>query len=215
MKMLYTSFLANNIVDHIFRGQTYVPPTATMSVGLLTSTMGPRQNSFAYTSGDTISLTANDGKTHLYECTSSGTTASSQSTLYPGVFDEVITDGTADFTEQTSAALRPGTAVEASYTGYSRTVVAASLANWAGTQGAGTTAASNGTSVPTTSNNGTITIGTSNTGTIAYIWAQALFDVSTSGNMLTVEGLNTVKTINPGDPAPFFSPAGLSFSVDN
>ncbi len=209
---MFTSYYSNKLVDLLQRGQSFSLPT-TQYFGLLTSTKGPRQDSFAYSSSDTISLTANDGKTHLYSCTTGGTTASSQSTLYPGVEDEVITDGTAVFTEQATA-LRAGTVVEASYTGYSRTGVVCSLADWAGTQGAGTTAVSSGTGIAATSNNVTITVGASNTGAVAYVWGEARWDASTSGNMLTFAGLNTVKTINPGDPAPFFSPASLTFTLD-
>lgn len=50
----------------------------------------------------------------------------------------------------------PGTEVSTSGTAYGRQAVTASLANWAGTQGAGTTVASSGTG-GTTSNNNAIT----------------------------------------------------------
>jgi hypothetical protein len=212
--MLYTSYLANKLVDWLLRAQAYTPPTTTLSIGLLTTTKGPRANSTAYALNDTISLTANAGGTHLYKCTTAGTTAAAQATLYPGANGEAITDGTAVFTEQT-VALRAGTAVEASYTGYARSNTAASLANWAGTQGAGTTVASTGTGVPATSNNGTLTFGAANSGTIAYVWAAAYFDATTAGNMMMIEPLTTVKTINPGDPAPTFAAAALSPSIDN
>jgi hypothetical protein len=212
--MLYTSYLANKIADWLFRGQAYTPATTALSIGLLTSIKGPRANSTVYALNDTLSLTANDGKTHLYKVTTAGTSAAAQSTLYPGVNSEAITDGTAVMTEQ-AAAIRAGTVVEASYTGYARSNTAASLANWAGTQGAGTTAASSGTSIPTTSNNVVATFGTSSTGTTAYVWATALFDATTAGNMLTYDPLTTVKTINNGDPAPSFAAAALSLSLDN
>lgn len=212
--MLYTSYLANKLVDWLRRGQAFTPPTANFSIGLLTSTKGPRANSTVYALNDTISLTANDGKTHLYKATTAGTSAAAQSTLYPGVNSEAITDGTAVFTEQ-AAAIRAGTVVEASYTGYARSNTAASLANWAGTQAPASTVASTGTSVPTTSNNVTLTFGTTNTGTTAFVWATAAFDATTAGNMLEVEPLTTVKTINNGDPAPTFAAAALSTSYDS
>ena len=74
--MLYTSYLGNKILDWLRRGQAYTPATANFSVGLLTSTNGPRVNSTAYALNATISLTANDTKTHLYKCTTAGTTRS-------------------------------------------------------------------------------------------------------------------------------------------
>ena len=196
--MLYTSYLANKISDWLLRAQSYSPPTATLSWGLLTSTKGPRANSTVYALNDTVSLTANDAKTHLYKCTTAGTSAAAQSTLYPGVNAEAITDGTAVFTEQTNAVLRAGTAVEASYTGYARSNVAASLTNYSGTQGLTTTTASSGTGIPTVANNTVQTFGAANTGTTAFVWATAAFDATTVGNMLLIEPLTTVKTINNG-----------------
>lgn len=212
--MLYTSYLANKLIDALVRAQAYTMPGAGLSIGLLTSTKGPRANSTAYALNDTISLSGNDGVTHLYKCTTAGTSAAAQSTLYPGVKNEVITDGSAVFTEQYAAA-KAGTLVEAAYTGYARANVPAALTAFAGTQGAGTTVASTGTGVPTTSNNATITIGATNTSAIAYVWATAWFDATSAGNMLMVEPLATVKTINVSDAAPSFAAAALSFSIDS
>ena len=212
--MLYTSYLANKLVDWLMRGQSYTPATTNLSFGLLTSTKGPRGNSTVYAVNDTISLTANDTKTHLYKCTTAGTSAATQSTLYPGVNSEAITDGTAVFTEQ-AVALRAGTVVEASYTGYARSNTAGSLANFAGTQGAGTTVASTGAGVPTTSNNSTMTFGSAATSGPSYAWGVGIYDATSAGNLLVIEPLTTVKTINNGDPAPTVAAAGLSLSIDN
>ena len=212
--MLYTTYLANKLVDWLRRGQAYTPATTNFSVGLLTSTKGPRANSTVYALNDTLSLTANDGKTHLYKVTTAGTSEASQAALYPGAANEAITDGTAVMTEQTTA-MRGATVVEASYTGYARSNLAASLTNWAGTQGAGTTAASSGTGVPTTSNNGVLTFGTTNTGSTAFVWATATYDATSAGNMLEIEPLTTVKTINNGDPAPTFAAGALTTSIDS
>ena len=211
--MLYTSYLANKLVDWLVRGQAYTPATTTLSIGLLTSTKGARTSSTAYSLNDTISLIANDGITHLYKCTTAGTSAAAQSTLYPGIKNEVITDGAAVFAEQ-YAAMKNATVAEAAYTGYTRTTVAASLANYSGTQGAGTTTASTGSGIPSTSNNIAITIGGSNTGTVSYVWATAWFDAATAGNMLMIEPLATAAIIQTGDAGPSFAPAALSFSID-
>jgi hypothetical protein len=212
--MFYTSYLGNKLVDQLFRATAFTFPTTAFSQGLLTSTKGPRANSTVYALNDTISLTANDGKTHLYKCTTAGTSAAAQSTLYPGASGEAITDGTAVFTEQI-VAMRAGTVVEASYAGYARSNTAASTTNFAGTQGAGTTAASSGTGVPTTSNNGTMTFGAAATSGPSYVWAVAFFDATSAGNMLAIEPLTTVKTINNGDPAPTFAAAALTASIDS
>src|SRR6185436_21073852 len=139
-----SDYLANLVVAWYRRGQSFTPP-ATSYFGLLKSTRGPRANSTAYALNDTISVVANDAKVHLYKCTTAGTSAASQSTLYPGVDNEAITDGTAVLTEQ-KAALEAGTAaVEPSGGSYARVAVTASLANWAGSQSAGSTTASTGT----------------------------------------------------------------------
>lgn len=215
--MIYTSYLANKLSDFLRRGQAFTPPTTAYSLGLLTTTKGPRNSSAVYALNDTISLTANDTKTHMYKCTTAGTSAAAQSTLYPGTFNEAITDGTAVFTEQTSA-LRAGiggVVLEAAYTGYARSNTAASLANWSGTQGAGTAVVSSGTGAPNSSNNVGITFGTAATSGTTFAWAVATFDATTAGNMLELDPLNPVKTINNGDPAPTIAAAGLNLAVDN
>lgn len=96
---------------------------------------------------------------------------------------------------------------------YARVAVTSSLANWAGTQGAGTTVASTGTN-GTTSNNAAITFPapTANWGTVVEV---CVFDAATSGNLLWRTSLTTSKTINNGDAAPSFAAASLTFQIDN
>jgi hypothetical protein len=208
-----SNYLKNKLIDWLWRAQSY-SPVSPFYVSLLTSTTGARQNSHAYTSGDTLSLTGNDGKTHLYKVTTSGTSASSQSTLYPGTPDEVITDGTAVMTEQTSVLAAAGsTLVEVSGGSFARVAVTPSLANMAGTQSAGSTTTSSGTG-GTTSNNSSITFA-SPTANWGFIWGSAIFDALTSGNLLTFGGLTTVKTVNNGDAAPSFAAGALTIQDDN
>lgn len=213
--MFYTNYMANKIVDWRFRSQAFTP-AATTYVGLLTTTKGPRGNSTVYALNDTISLIANDGKNHMYKCTTAGTSAAAQSTLYPGVKSEVITDGTAAFTEQYTAlkAGIGGVIVEAAWTNYARASLAATLANWAGTQGATTTVASSGTGTPTTSNNAVLTFGTAVGSGPTFVWAFATFDAVTAGNMCEVEPLTVPKTVNNGDPAPTVAISALTLSID-
>lgn len=96
---------------------------------------------------------------------------------------------------------------------YARVAVTSSLANWAGTQGAGTTVASTGTT-GTTSNNAAITFPapTANWGTIV---GMRVFDAASGGNELFYAALTTNKTVNSSDPAPSFAAAALSLQVDN
>lgn len=212
-----TNYSQNKLVDAYFRAQSLGAP-ATLYFTLLTVTKGQRANSTAYTTSapDTIWLTANDGLVHMYACTGNGTTASSQGTLYPGAIGEVITDGTAQFTEQT-VNLQAGTAqAEPSGGSYARVSVTASLANFAGTQSAGSTAASSGTSAQT-SNNNPITW-PSPTGSWqpsgGAIWGVAIYDALSGGNCWFWEPLTVPKTVNNGDAAPSFAAAAWTFTVD-
>ncbi len=105
----------------------------------------------------------------------------------------------------------PGTEVTGG--SYARVAVTASLANFAGTQSAGSTSASSGTS-GTTSNNGAITFAapTANWGSITHI---GINDASTSGNQLACNALTIPKTVNNGDAAPSFAAGALTIQVDN
>lgn len=83
-------------------------------------------------------------------------------------------------------------------TGYARQSLSRSLTVWSGTQGAGTTLASTGTS-HTTSNNNLIDFGTSGAawGTANFV---VLFDSLTSGNPLIYLPLSSPIVIGNGDP---------------
>lgn len=106
-----------------------------------------------------------------------------------------------------------GGGTEVSGNAYARVDVASSLANWAGTQSAGSTSASSGTG-GTTSNNGTITFPTPTPSGWGTVTGVGVFDASTSGNLLAWSALTTNKTINSGDSVTF--PAGsLTFQIDN
>ena len=96
---------------------------------------------------------------------------------------------------------------------YARVTVVSSLANWAGTQSAGSTTASSGSS-GTTSNNNAITFPTpsANWGTITGV---GILDASTGGNLLAFSALTVNKTVNNGDPAPSFAAGALTFQIDN
>jgi len=105
-----------------------------------------------------------------------------------------------------------GTGTEVTGGSYARVAVTASLANWAGSQASGSTAASSGTN-GTTSNNGAITFPTPSAGwgtVVSMRW----WDASTSGNAWICTNLGVSKTINTGD-AVSFPAAALTFQVDN
>lgn len=91
---------------------------------------------------------------------------------------------------------------------YARVAVTSALANWAGTQAPGSTTISTGTGGQT-SNNTSITFPgpTGNWGTVTHF---ALYDASTSGNLLYWAALTASKTINNGDAAPSFASGALT-----
>lgn len=96
---------------------------------------------------------------------------------------------------------------------YARVAVPSSLANWAGTQGAGTTVVSSGTSGQT-SNNNAIAFPTPSAS-----WGQVVgfgvHDSLTGGTELFYTALTQPKTINNGDPAPSFAAGQLVIQLDN
>lgn len=101
----------------------------------------------------------------------------------------------------TAAPSDAGGGTEVSGNNYSRVTVANSLANWAGTQSAGSTAASSGTGGQT-SNNGSITFPTpsGNWGTVSHF---GIYDAASGGNLLFWGSLTIAKTINQNDTVSF------------
>lgn len=104
----------------------------------------------------------------------------------------------------TAAPSDSGGGTEVSGNNYSRVAVTSSLANWAGTQSAGSTVASSGTGGQT-SNNSSITFATPS-GTWGTVSHFGIYDAATTGNLLFHGSLSIAKTINQGDTVSF--PAG-------
>lgn len=106
-----------------------------------------------------------------------------------------------------------GTGLEVTGTGYARAPVACNLNTWAGTNGAGSTAVSTGSS-GTTSNNDIISFNApqSDWGVVTHI---AIYDSPSGGNMLWRAQLVASKQILSGDPAPNFPPAALALQLDD
>jgi hypothetical protein len=84
---------------------------------------------------------------------------------------------------------------------YARASVTRSLANFAGTQSAGSTTASSGTGGQT-SNNAAISFATPSAGwgTVTHFF---ISDASSAGNLILCQALTTSKTINSGDSVSF------------
>lgn len=128
-----------------------------------------------------------------------GQTFTPPSTVYVGLFTATPSD--------------TGGGTEVSGGSYARVAVASSLANWSGTQGAGTTTASSGTS-GTISNNIAVVfpLPTAAWGVITHT---ALFDAATGGNEILYGALVNPKTVNQGDSAPTFQAGALAYQIDN
>lgn len=208
-----TNHAENHITDALWRGQALGAP-ASHYFALIVASRGYSSNIriTAVSANDTVIPATPNG--HMYRCTTPGTTGSGEPT-WTTTSGGTVTDGTAVWTEMTPDFEAGSNLIEVSTSGsgYGRIGVASSLANFAGTQAAGSTTASSGTS-GTTSNNNTITFGapTSNWGVIA---ALVTYDALTSGNPWTWEFLTNPKTINNGDASPSFAAGAFSFTIDN
>ena len=101
----------------------------------------------------------------------------------------------------TAACSDSSVGTEVSGGSYARVSVTRSLANWAGTQSAGSTTASTGTG-GVTSNNNAITFPTPSAGwgTVTHFF---ISDASSGGNIILCQALTTSKTINSGDSVSF------------
>lgn len=220
-----TDFQENRIIDGTFRGGAMNAAGTLNSAAVVT---GIWAASTAISLGQIYvghaNFTGASGK--LLKCTTAGTTGTNNALAMPAV-GSTLADGTVVWTVIsvipaldvvyvslfTVAPGEGGGGTEVTGGSYARVAVPCTLAAWAGTQGAGTTTASTGSS-GTTSNNGTITFPapTANWGSVVGI---GIHDQASGGNLLDYGNLTTPKTINDADPAPSFAAAALIFQDDN
>ena len=106
-----------------------------------------------------------------------------------------------------------GTEVSTSGTAYARQAVTASLANWAGTQSAGSTSASSGTG-GTTSNNNAITWSAS-TASWGNVQSVGWTDASTAGNRWICINLTAAINVSAAGFTVNFPAGTLQFQIDN
>lgn len=107
----------------------------------------------------------------------------------------------------------PGTEVSTSATGYARIAVTASLANWSGTQGAGTTIASSGTSG--TSSNNVAMAWPQSTAAWGTLQSVTLTDAATAGNRLLCIDLTSPLNVSGSGFTVQFTAGSFSFQMDN
>jgi hypothetical protein len=102
--------------------------------------------------------------------------------------------------------------VEAAGGSYARAVAPRSLAGFAGTQGAGSTAASNGAGA-TTSNNQPIAW-PAPTADWGMVRAIAIFDAAVGGTAWFIGTLAEAKMVRAGDAPPTLAAGSFSFTLD-
>lgn len=112
----------------------------------------------------------------------------------------------------TAAPSDSGGGTEVTGGSYARVAITSGLAAWAGTQAPGSTTVSTGTGGQSSNNNSiTFPAPTANWGLITHL---ALYDASSSGNLLYWCALTTSKNVNNGDAAPSFASGALTVTED-
>ena len=110
----------------------------------------------------------------------------------------------------TTAPSNAGGGTEVSGGSYAAQAIASTLTAWAGTQGDGTTAPSNGTSGKTSNNDPVIFPSPSaGWGTVSHF---RLDDAASGGNMLFWGAMDAPRTVTGGGPQPRFNAAQLSIT---
>lgn len=220
-----TNILENRVIDGLLRGGA-LNAAGTLNSSAVVTALWAATTAFAL--GDVVippsGFTAAGGK--LLLVTTAGTTGSTSTLAVPAV-GSTLADGSVVFTAISVIPALPtyfwalftvspgetGGGTEVAGGSYARVSYANSLANFAGTQSAGSTTASSGTG-GTTSNNNTVTFPapTANWGVVVGI---GLMTLATGGALHWYGDLTTPKTVNNGDPAPSFAAAALTIQDDN
>lgn len=207
------NYLENKLIDHVWRAAPYTAPSV-LAHALILSTRGFSNNirSSTVSLGDTVIPQTPNG--NLYKCTTAGTTGATEPE-WGTTSGGTTNDGTAVWTEQ-SLQIEAGIFTEvANSGGYARATLNPSLANWAGTQAAGSTSVSSGTG-GTTSNNSTITF-PAPSAAWGLVYGVIQIDSATygAGNPMFWAALTTPRLISSGDPQPSFASSDLSLRIDN
>jgi hypothetical protein len=219
-----SDYLENQIIDGLLRGGCLTTAGAAGSTAVV---KGIWTATTAYVVGDIVvphaNMTGAGGK--LLRCTTAGTSGSTNTLAVPNP-GSTLTDSSVTWTAiatipalnqlyvglLTAAPTDAGGGTEVSGGSYARVPVASTLANWAGTQSAGSTTSSSGTGAQT-SNNAAITFPspTGNWGVVSHF---GIYDSLTSGNLLYWAALTASKTVNNGDAAPSFAIGALTITED-
>lgn len=143
----------------------------------------------------------NYGENKLVDALLRGQAIGTPASWYIALYTDTCTEGAV------------GTEVSTSGTAYARQAVTAALANWAGTQSAGSTTASSGTG-GTTSNNAAITW-TQSTAAWGNVQSVGFTDAATAGNRWICINLTTPYNVTAAGITVSFPAAALQFQIDN
>lgn len=206
-----TNYAENQIIDWLFRNKGVTPPV-NFYIALGVSSAGKHTASTAYALNDTVFIEQDNANWGFYKCTTAGSTAASKPS-YPGAYNEVITDGTAQFTELHNGLEDMSEFVEVSAGEYARVVVTLNASNWYSTQG-DTATTSSGTSGQTSNVNAiTFPAPTSDWGTVGLF---AIFSSATSSTQPWFVGaLTTPIAITNGMTSVQFLPGQLQYTEDS
>ncbi len=205
----FTNFCTNKVVDALNRGQALAAPT-TFYYAFIVANKGMWAAGTVYSIGDYVVI-GSPTNNRLYQCTTAGTSGGT-APIWPTIEGGTVLDGsTLVWTEQTLA-LNSGTIPEATYSGYARVAVTAGLAEFAGTQGAGTTTVSTGSSGQT-SNNAVISFGAPTSSQVGLVVGVARYDALTAGNAWDFEISTTPVPIVNGSTAPTIAPGSWTLTL--
>ena len=212
----FSNYLTNQMIDQVLRAQTPYAP-ASVYVALLVANEGVWVASTTYGAASYMTVLASDGLYHLYYSSAGGT--GSGTPTFPGLPGESVTDGTITWVEQTYN-LKANTAGAINEptigaNGYARQGIVSGLTTWAGTQGAGTTTASTGTSGQTSNNSGiTYPQPTGNWAAApAVVWGVALYDASSAGNLIFWGPLTSPQSVTSASVPPSIPVSDLTFTL--
>lgn len=194
-----SDYLEQQLRAHVFRTASFTKPTV-LAFALIYANKGKWTASTAYALNDYVMPNTTNGR--IYKCTTAGTSAATEPT-WPTTAGGTVTDGTAVWTEQTTA-LEAGTFPEVANAGaYARQSLNPLDANWTAPDGVG----------GVTANASAITYPAA-TADWGWIWGVAVMDSATygAGNMYFHGALSTPKQILNSDQFKF-DVSSLTFTL--
>jgi hypothetical protein len=204
----FTNFASNKVLDALNRAQALGAP-ATYYYAMVVANKGMWAAGTVYSIGDYV-VTGSPTNNRLYQATVGGTSGATAPT-WPTTEGGTVVDNTVTWQEQTLA-MNAGTIPEATYAGYARVAVTSGLTEFSGTQGAGTTTVSTGSSGQI-SNNAVITFGAPTSSQVGLVVGLARYDALTGGNAWDYDISTTPVPIINGSTSPVIAIGSWTFTL--